>query len=147
MIKIILYICICLLVFETSTFSQEKRQSVEQRRPLMEQKADSAIANRTIKRMKELFPVSAEQELALYKAGIAINNNRRQAFKAYWKTEAFRIEITKIDSTANVTYQSIVGVKNYQLYKEVIQADMIRKEAIMKQRADRQVKDTLTPKN
>jgi hypothetical protein len=145
--KILLYICICLLVFTTATLGQQKQQSVEQRRPLMEQKADSAIANRTIKRMKELFPVSEKQEQALYQAGITINNNRRNVFKTYWKTEAFRGEMAKIDSTASLTYQSIIGEKNYQQFKEVLQADMIRKQIIMKQRADSQIKDTLTSKN
>jgi hypothetical protein len=127
--KIILYICTFLFVFTIVTFGQQKQQSIEQRRPLMEQKADSAIANRTIKRMKELFTISPEQEQALY------------------KTEAFQTEMTKVDKAADSSYKAIVGSNNYQLYKEVLQSDLIRKQAIMKQRADIQAKDTLTHQN
>jgi hypothetical protein len=145
--KIILYICTFLFVFTIVTFGQQKQQSIEQRRPLMEQKADSAIANRTIKRMKELFTISPEQEQALYKTGVTINNNRRQLFKTYWKTEAFQTEMTKVDKAADSSYKAIVGSNNYQLYKEVLQSDLIRKQAIMKQRADIQAKDTLTHQN
>jgi hypothetical protein len=142
--KIFLITCICLFAFIAISFGQQL--SVEQRRPLMEQKADSAIANRTIKRMKELFALTASQEQSLYQTGVKINTDRRQVFKTYWKTEAFRTQMTKIDSTADSLYQAIVGAENYKLFKEVLAADMIRKQAIMQQRAVAQTKDTLTAK-
>ncbi|OQP64631.1 hypothetical protein A4R26_16435 [Niastella populi] len=139
-------IAICLLVCTSISFSQQKQAIIEQRRPLMEQKADSAIANRTVKRMKELFSLTASQELELYNTGVTINNNRRQVFKSYWKSEAFRDQMAKVDSAADASYKAIVGVENYKLYKEVLSADVIRRQAIMQQRAGTQQKDTTTIK-
>ena len=97
--------------------------------------------------MKELFTLTSSQEQALYESGVTINNSRRQVFKTYWKTEVFRTEMAKIDSTADSLYTAIVGADNYNLYKNVLNADMIRKQAIMQQRASLQPKDTLTNKN
>lgn len=145
--KRFILIAICLSVFTAASFSQITKLTVEQRRPVMEQKADSAIANRTIKRMKELFTITASQEQALYETGITINKNRRQVFKTYWKTAEFPVQMAKTDSTADASYKAIVGVENYKLFKDVLQADFIRKQAIMQQRASLQPKDTLTPKN
>jgi hypothetical protein len=145
--KRFILITICLSVFTSVSFSQITKLTVEQRRPVMEQKADSAIANRTIKRMKELFTITTKQEQTLYETGITINNNRRQVFKTYWKTDAFPVQMAKIDSTADASYKAIVGEENYKLFKDVLQADFIRKQAIMQQRASLQPKDTLTPKN
>jgi hypothetical protein len=129
--KICLMITTCLLVCSSVVLGQ---------------KADSAIANRTVKRMRELFSLTASQEQDLYQTGVTINNSRRQVFKTYWKTDSFRVQMAKVDSTADALYKAIVGVDNYKLYKEVISADIIRKQAIMQQRAALQQKDTLTPK-
>jgi hypothetical protein len=145
--KTLVFICIFLFVVTSVSFSQQKQLLVEQRRPLMEQKADSAIANRTIKRMKELFTITVGQEQTLYQTGVAMNNNRRQVFKTYWKTAEFPAQMAKVDSTTDALYKAIVGIENYKLYKEVLNADVIRKQAIMQQRASLQPKDTLTPKN
>lgn len=143
--NISLIITICLLC-STVCLSQEKQKVIEERRSMMEQKADSAIANRMVKRMKELFAVTANQELELYKTGININGNRRKVFKEYWKTEAFPAQMAKVDSTAGALYTAIVGAENYKLYKDVVNADVIRKQAIIQQRAGSKPKDTLTPK-
>jgi hypothetical protein len=144
--KRFLMITICLLVFTAVSYSQITKLTVEQRRPVMEQKADSAIANRTVKRMKELFTITSSQEQALYQAGITINNSRRQIFKTYWKTVEFPAQMAKVDSTAAASYKAIIGSENYKLYNDVLQADVIRKQAIMQQRASLQPKDTLTSK-
>jgi hypothetical protein len=112
--------------------SAAERQARQQ---LFEQKADSAIANREVKRMKELFTLTPEQEQSLYQAGITINNNRRGIFKAYWKTEAFQTQMAKVDSSAAALYASIIGAGKYSMYKDALHSRLIQKQQVMQQRA------------
>lgn len=136
------FICIGLLISIAASAQQIKSQNTfqqlppEQRQQIIEQKADSAIANRTVKRMKEVFQLTADQEQALFKTGVAINTERRQVFKTYWKTDAFPIQMAKVDSTAELKYKSIVGEKNYLTYKEAMKADLIRKQQFTQQRVE-----------
>lgn len=140
--KPLVFISIFLFVSISVSFGQQTQLSAEQRKALMEQKADSAIANRTIKRMKELFTLTTSQEQHLYQTGVTINNSRRQVFKTYWKTDSFALQMSRADHTADSLYRTIVGVENFKLYKEVLNADIIRKKAIIAA----QPKDTLTAK-
>jgi hypothetical protein len=144
--KIIVLTFISLFIFTTISYSQQGQPSAEQRQ-FHEQKADSAIANRTVKQIKQLFALTADQEQTLYLTAVQINNSRRNVFKTYWRTEAFHEQMSKMDKRADSLYQSIVGVTNYQLYKDMVKADMIRRQAIMKQRISMQKKDTINIKS
>lgn len=134
--------CICALTINSygQQDSLHRKQpltaeQLQQRRQIHEQKADSAISNREVQRMKELVTLTREQEVALYQAGITISHERREVFKKYWKTEAFQQQMAVVDKRADSLYQSVVGATNLKSYKEMLRTSMVRKQQIMQQRA------------
>ncbi len=142
--KILLIAFIYTSLFTITTYAQENTpprkqplssEQLQQRRQLQEQKADSAMADREVLRMKEQFSLTPQQEATLYKVGVSINHNRREVIKKYWRTEAFQEQIAEVDKKRDSLYQSIVGEANYKKYKGALHSSDLQKQQVMQQRA------------
>lgn len=95
-----------------------------------EQRGDSAIASREVIRMKHLFSLTSQQEQALFQGGIGINQRRREVLKKYDKTDALQPNMAKVKQSADSLYISIVGEKNYQLYKDALHSHLVQSPAM-----------------
>lgn len=125
--KEILLLLILSSLFTMSGYSQKDAAS----RLRNQQKADSAIAARTIQKMQELFTVSADQQQALKKATVTLRHYRQTVFAESKKTSVLQEKMQQQEHMQDSVYQSIIGGKNYALYKEAIQKEREQKKAAM----------------
>lgn len=100
-----------------------------QRRQQWEQRGDSAIASREVIRMKHLFVLTPQQEQKLFQGGISINQRRREVIKTYGKTDALQANMAKVKQSADSLYRSVVGEKNYQLYKDALHSNLQQRQS------------------
>lgn len=145
---------IFLLLMTALAYGQQQRDTaiikktlsaadLQQRQQRYEKKADSSLAGREVKRMKEVIRITSEQERLLLQAAITTNVKRREVFKSYWKKEGFRAQMIRVDKSADSLYQSIVGDSNYQMYKDTLQSRLLQRRQLMEQQGKFGSVDTL----
>jgi hypothetical protein len=114
------------------------------RQELAKQSAtDSTIAQASIAILKKSILVQPDQEIALYRALMQERTNRRQVFKQYWQTPAFREALTQITYQRDSIYQAILGKEKYMRYRQQQQLDREQFE-LQQQVRTKQETDSLT---
>lgn len=119
-----------LLLLLTRGYSQKDQPSVQQH----DLKRDSLVTDRMLTKMKSLFEVTGDQERAIQQAVVKMNQDSKQLFTEYRRSEDFQRKIADGERNKDALYQSIIGEKNYALYKEAVQKEREQKAAAMAER-------------
>lgn len=104
---------------------------------------DSAIAQASIATLKKNILVQPDQKAALYQALLQERASRRQVFKQYWQTPAFREALAQTTYQRDSTYQAVLGKEKYLRYRQQQQLDREQFELQQQVRA-KQETDSLT---
>lgn len=133
------------LFFTLAIAYSQQEQTASDRQLRHEQRADSAIASKGVKQIKQFLTITPEQETALFQAGKTANQAKRGVFKSYWKTGAFEKEMAKAERLQDSLYMSVLGETQYYEYRTKLSADRLRRLEELRLRAQRNDSTTTKP--